>query len=91
MPEVLFKKGDRFKFRPENRRESVDDTGYAYGVVLYAGRALVITGAGGRVARRSIRLDRVPKDALPIHDLEWMESVPYEVKFALQCVRVAIG
>ncbi|HTP56765.1 MAG TPA: hypothetical protein VMJ72_00600 [Candidatus Paceibacterota bacterium] len=90
MPQVLFRKGDCFKFRPERRREAVNDTGYAYGVVLDRGETLVIIGGGGRLDRRPVHLDIVPKDALPIHDLEWMESVPYEVKLALHCVRVAI-
>ncbi|HUO75300.1 MAG TPA: hypothetical protein VMU12_00030 [Candidatus Paceibacterota bacterium] len=90
MPLVTFMKGDRFKYIPADRRDEVTER-HAYGVVLNDGTAFVITGAGGRIARRSMRLDKIPGDALPVSDLEWLEEVPYEVKFALQCVRVAIA
>ncbi len=70
MAKITFKTGDCF----------TTETGH--GIVTSRGKALIITGGGGRTGWKQ-KHDSIPQDAVPT-DLEG--NVPYEVKFALKTV-----
>ncbi len=94
MAKVNWEPGDRFRFEPAVDREVIQGNdysgGYRYGIVLLFKKSFVIAGSGGRRGWRPVRLSGIPKSALPVSDAEWMSEVPYEVKLALQSVKIAI-